>query len=115
MTRTVGGMSKEIILSTIFLPVLPNVQCLGKISLPLSLHTVRQGEGRESLPSHGFQLEIGNGKWVLDPPSIPQNLNPCYIKNHAQHVQQRKMLPAEALSKQASCGNLEKELREAQT
>ena len=115
VTRTVGGMSKDIILFATLLSVLTNVQCLGKIPLPLSLHAVHQWGGRESLPSHGFQLEIGNGKWVLDTPSIPQNLNPNYIKKHAQQVQQRRMLPAEALSKQTSHGNLDNLLREAQT
>lgn len=67
------------------------------------------------MPSQGFQLEIGNDERVLDLPSIPQNLNPNYIKKHAQQVQQGKLLPAEAMSKQASHGNLDKELREAQT
>lgn len=115
VTRTVGGMSKEIILFAALLPVLTNVQCVGKTSLPLSLHAVSQWGGRESLPSQGFQMEIGNDERVLDLPSIPQNLNPNYIKKHAQQVQQGKLLPAEAMSKQASHGNLDKELREAQT
>lgn len=42
VTRTVGGMSKGIILFSALLPVLTNVQCVGKISLPLSLHAVSQ-------------------------------------------------------------------------
>lgn len=95
VTRAVGGISKEIFIffSTSFLPVLTNVQHLGKISLLLSLHAVRQQEGRENLPSHSLQLETGNDKWVLDPPSIPQNLSPNYIKKHAQQVQQSKNVP----------------------
>jgi len=60
-------------------------------------------------------METGNGKWVLDPPSNPQNLDPNYNKKRAQQVQERKMLPAHALSKQALRRNLEKEFREAQT
>lgn len=52
---------------------------LGKF--PLSLHAVSQWGGRESLPSQGFQLEIGNDKQGLDLPSIPQNLNLNYTKN----------------------------------
>lgn len=115
VTRTVGGMSKEIILFTPLLPVLTNVQCVEKISLPLSLHAVSQWEGRESLPSQGFQLEIGNDKQVLDLPSIPQNLNPNYIKKTCKQVQQGKLFPAETVSKHASHGNLDKESREAQT
>lgn len=115
VTRTVGGMSKGIILFSALLPVLTNVQCVGKISLPLSLHAVSQWGGRESLPSQCFQLEIGNDKQVLDLPSIPPNLKLNYIRKHAQQVQQGKLLPAEAMSKQASYGNLDKELREAQT
>lgn len=85
---------------------------LGKF--PLFLHAVSQRGGRESLPSQGFQLEISNDKQVLDLPSIPQNLNPNYTKKTKQG-QQGKFPPAEAMSKQASHGNADKELREAQT
>lgn len=76
VTRTVSRISKEIILFATLLPVLTNVHHLSKISLLLSLHVVHQWEGRESLPPHDFQLETGNGKWILDPLSTAQNLNP---------------------------------------
>lgn len=88
VTRTVGGMSKEIILFTTLLPVLTRYNVLRKF--PLSLHAVSQWGGRESLPSQGFQLEIGNYKQVLDLPSIPQNLNPNYIKKQASKCSREK-------------------------
>lgn len=70
---------------------------LGK-PLPLSLHAVSQWGGRESLPSQGFQLERGNDERVLDLPSIPQNLNPNYIK---------KTCTASAAGKIAPCRSYE--------
>lgn len=88
VTRTVGGMSKEIILFTTLLPVLTRYNVLRKF--PLSLHAVSQWGGRESLPSQGFQLEIGNYKQVLDLSSIPQNLNPNYIKKQASKCSREK-------------------------
>lgn len=113
VTRTVGGMSKEIILFTTLLPVLTNVQCVGKISTISSCCESVRGKRKLAIPR--FPAEIGNDKQVLDLPSNPQNLNLNYIKKKGKQVQQGKFLPAEAMSKQASHGNLDKELREAQT
>lgn len=96
VTRAVGGISKEIFIffSTSFLPVLTNVQHLGKISLLLSLHAVRQQEGRENLPSHSLQLETGNDKWVLDPPLNPsKSQSQLYQKTCTASAAEQKCSP----------------------